>query len=153
MNASTSCQQHSDNTATFICKKKRFLKFKHCSELAYHKILKAILKVPSGQNGSAWEWYHWTGLEKDINRYRFFIFIFLSWIFDEFKVLSRFMQKWIQPPAGLNHKGESFSTYLKNITPVYFSLCVFQLLDPWKVGETVEVCVKMELVSSVYIRV
>jgi hypothetical protein len=24
----------------------------------------------------AWEWYHWIGLEKDINRYRFLIFIF-----------------------------------------------------------------------------
>ncbi len=26
------------------------------------------LKVPSGQIGSAWEGYHWIGLEKDINR-------------------------------------------------------------------------------------
>jgi hypothetical protein len=25
------------------------------------------LKVPSGQIGSAREWYHWTGLERDIN--------------------------------------------------------------------------------------
>ncbi len=25
----------------------------------------------------AWKWYHWIGLEKDINRYRFFIFLFL----------------------------------------------------------------------------
>ncbi len=32
------------------------------------------LKVPSGQIGSTWEWYHWIGLEKDINRYRFLIF-------------------------------------------------------------------------------
>jgi hypothetical protein len=32
------------------------------------------LKVPSGQIGSAGEWYHWIGLEKDINRYMFFIF-------------------------------------------------------------------------------
>ena len=39
------------------------------------------LKVPSGQIGSAWEWYHWIGLEKDINRYMFFIFYFWSWIF------------------------------------------------------------------------
>jgi hypothetical protein len=34
------------------------------------------LKVPSGQIGSAREWYHWIELEKDINRYRFFYFIF-----------------------------------------------------------------------------
>ncbi len=32
------------------------------------------LKVPSGQIGSAWEWYHWIGLEKDINRYTVFWF-------------------------------------------------------------------------------
>ncbi len=39
-----------------------------------------ILKVPSGQIGSEWEWYHWIGLEKDINRYRFLIFWFQFWI-------------------------------------------------------------------------
>ncbi len=39
-------------------------------------ILLQLLKVPSDQIGSAWEWYHWIGLEKDINHYRFFIFIF-----------------------------------------------------------------------------
>ncbi len=32
------------------------------------------LMVPSDQIGSAWEWYHWIGLEKDINLYRFLIF-------------------------------------------------------------------------------
>ncbi len=49
--------------------------------------------------------YYWIGLEKYINRLRFLIFDFWSWIFDfkEFKVLSRFMQKWIQPPACLDH--------------------------------------------------
>jgi len=40
-----------------------------------------MLKVPSGQIGSAWEWYHWKALEKDINRYMFLIFYFWSWIF------------------------------------------------------------------------
>ena len=35
-----------------------------------------LLKVPSGQIGSTWEWYHWISLEKDINRYRFLIFNF-----------------------------------------------------------------------------
>ncbi len=34
-----------------------------------------LLKVPSGQIGSAWEWYNWIGLEKDI-------FKFWSWIFE-----------------------------------------------------------------------
>jgi hypothetical protein len=41
------------------------------------------LKVPSGQIGSAWEWYYGIGLEKDINRFRFLIFDFWSWIFDK----------------------------------------------------------------------
>ncbi len=43
-----------------------------------HLLLKinSSLKVPSGQIGSVWEWYHWIGLEKDINRYRFLFFIF-----------------------------------------------------------------------------
>jgi hypothetical protein len=30
--------------------------------------------VPSGQIGSTGEWYHWIGLEKNINHYRFLIF-------------------------------------------------------------------------------
>jgi hypothetical protein len=33
-----------------------------------------FFKGTDGQIGSAWEWYHWIGLEKDINRYRFLIF-------------------------------------------------------------------------------
>jgi hypothetical protein len=37
-------------------------------------IISLMLKVPSGQIRSALEWYHWIGLEKDINRYRFLIF-------------------------------------------------------------------------------
>ncbi len=55
------------------------------------------LKVPSGQIGSTWEWYHCIGLEKEINGYRFFIyfFIWLLNIWKDFKVLSHFMQKWI----------------------------------------------------------
>ncbi len=40
-----------------------------------------LLKVPSGQIGSKWEWYHWKALEKDINSYKFLIFYFRSWIF------------------------------------------------------------------------
>ncbi len=39
------------------------------------------LKVPSGQIGSTWKWYHWMGLVKDINRFRFLIFNFtLGWL-------------------------------------------------------------------------
>ncbi len=60
--------------------------------------------MPSSQIGSAWEWYHWIGLEMDFNCYRFLIFDFWSWIFDKSsKVLRRFMQKWIQPPTCLDH--------------------------------------------------
>jgi hypothetical protein len=44
---------------------------------------KLTLKVPSVQIGSAWEWYHWIGLEKDINRYRILFFKFWSWIFEK----------------------------------------------------------------------
>ncbi len=56
------------------------------------------------QIGSTWEWYHWIGLEKDINHYRFFDFLIsLLNIWKDFKLLSRFMQIWIQPPACLDH--------------------------------------------------
>ncbi len=58
------------------------------------------LKVPSCQIGSTGKWYHWIDLEKDINRYRFFDFLIsLLNIWKDFKALSRFMQKIIQPPA------------------------------------------------------
>ncbi len=45
---------------------------------AFEKVINIFLysrglKVPSGQIRSAWEWCLWIGLEKDINRYRFFI--------------------------------------------------------------------------------
>jgi hypothetical protein len=40
------------------------------------------------------------GLEKDVNRYMFLIFLFHSWIFEK---TSKFMQKWIQPPACSDH--------------------------------------------------
>ncbi len=38
------------------------------------KLLRFSIRVPSGQIGSKWEWYHWKALEKDINRYMFLIF-------------------------------------------------------------------------------
>jgi hypothetical protein len=63
-------------------------------------ITPSYFKVPFGQIGSAWEWHHWIGLEKNINRYMFFDFFnSLLNIWKDFKVLNRFIQKWIQPPA------------------------------------------------------
>ncbi len=56
----------------------------HPASKSVIKILGISLKVPSGQIGSAWEWYHWIGLKKDINR--------CMNIWEEFKVLSRFIQ-------------------------------------------------------------
>ncbi len=44
--------------------------------------------IPSSQIGSAWEWYHWIGLEKDINHYRIFVFLFWSWILYMIRVQS-----------------------------------------------------------------
>ncbi len=46
-------------------------------------ITPSYFKVPSGQIGSAWEWYHWIGLEKNINRYMFLIFSIHFWIFEK----------------------------------------------------------------------
>ncbi len=50
-----------------------------------------FLKVPSGQIGSALEWYNWIGLKKDINRTCFWFLILILNIWEEFKVLSRFL--------------------------------------------------------------
>ncbi len=60
-----------------------------------------LLKVPSDQIGSACEWYHWIGLTKDIKVSDFIISVLNIW--KDFKVLSRFIQKWIQPPACWDH--------------------------------------------------
>ncbi len=43
------------------------------------------LKIPSGQIGSAWEGYHWIGVDKNIDLYRFFLFFYFS--FDYLKGL------------------------------------------------------------------
>ncbi len=40
---------------------------RYCTQISF--------KVPSGQIRSAWERYYWIGLEKDINRYKFLIFL------------------------------------------------------------------------------
>jgi hypothetical protein len=58
-------------------------------------IKRCCSKVPSGQIGSASEWYHWKGLEEDISRYRFLIFDFGFEELKDFKVLSLFIQKCI----------------------------------------------------------
>ncbi len=38
------------------------------SACAFVLVFVFSLKVPSGQIRPAWEWYHWIGLQKDINR-------------------------------------------------------------------------------------
>ncbi len=58
------------------------------------------LLVPSGRNGSASEWYQCIGLKQDINRYMFLRFFnFDLEYLKRVRILSRFIQKWIQPPA------------------------------------------------------
>jgi hypothetical protein len=63
----------------------------------------SYLKVPSSQIGSTWEWYHWIGLEKDVNRYRFWFFYLTLEYLKILQSSSRFMQKWIQPLACSDH--------------------------------------------------
>ncbi len=62
------------------------------------------LKGTVRPDGSAWECYHWIGLEKDINRYIFLTFQFQFWIF---KRTSKFWaascKKASNPPAFLVH--------------------------------------------------
>ncbi len=52
---------------------------------------------------SAWEGYLWIGLDKDIDRYRFWVFNMILNIWKDFKVLGRFIQKCLQPPASSAH--------------------------------------------------
>ncbi len=63
------------------------------------------LKVTSGQIGSAWEWYHWIYRpwkgHQPLKVFDFLISVLNIW--KEFKVLSRFIQKIIQPPACSDH--------------------------------------------------
>jgi hypothetical protein len=63
-------------------------------------LFQGSLKVPSGQIRSAWECYHWIGIEKDINRNMFLIFEFQFWIL---KTTSKFWaapcKKASNPPA------------------------------------------------------
>ena len=78
-------------------------------------VLLRSLKVPSGQIGSAWECYHWIGLEKDINRSMFLIFQFWSWIIKTtLKLWAASCKKASNPPACSVHglhvlKPRSFS--------------------------------------------
>ncbi len=62
------------------------------------------LKEPSGQIGSAWEWYDWIGFRKVVNRERFF---FQCWIFEK---SSKF---W-----AASYKNES------NLLLVRFTVCI-----------------------------
>ncbi len=81
-----------------IFRRRHWHRWKFCSVLILpgntHVVGKINnLKVRSGQIGSAWEWYHWIGIEKNINRYMFLIFLIsLLNIWKDFKVLSRFIQ-------------------------------------------------------------
>ncbi len=72
-----------------------------------------------------WEWYHWISLEKVINCYRFFIFFSPLNIWQDFKVLSCFMQKWIQPPACSDHG-------LHRILPSYWLTHFYWMKNPPK---------------------
>ncbi len=60
---------------------------------------------------NAWEWYHWIGLDKDINCYRFLKYYFWSWIFEK---SSKF---W-----AASCKNES------NILPVRIRVCIESFL-------------------------
>jgi hypothetical protein len=54
--------------------------------------------------GSAWDWYHWKALQKDINSYMFLIFNFWSWIFDKSsKFWAAPCKKASNPPACSDH--------------------------------------------------
>ncbi len=44
--------------------------------LPLYECLPLHLKVPSGQTGSAWEWYHWRGLKKVFSPTDFWFLIF-----------------------------------------------------------------------------
>ncbi len=44
--------------------------------------------VLSDQIRSAWEWYHWIGIDKDINCYRFWFLILILNIWKDFKKVS-----------------------------------------------------------------
>jgi hypothetical protein len=76
------CAFQSKCRVTFsFSKLKGFSEFKGDFIFCCKVVFAYYLKVPSGQIGSKWEWYHWKALEKDINRYKFLIFYFRSWIF------------------------------------------------------------------------
>ncbi len=63
------------------------------------------LKVQSGQIGSAWEWYYWIGLKKDINCYMVLIFLFWSWIFENSsKFWAASYKNASNPPSCCDHR-------------------------------------------------
>jgi hypothetical protein len=77
----------------------------------------SALKVPSGQIGSASEWYHWKGLEEDINRYRFLIFDFWFWIFDKTSNFWAASYKNASNPQELVGITGCMGTYRKSFPP------------------------------------
>ncbi len=91
----------------------------HCSKQVaaeYHWFLCVNdLKVPSGQIGSAWEWYYWIGLQKDINRYRFWLLIF------DLEYLIRVQKFW-----AASCKIES------NLLLVWITVCMCSNRDPFR---------------------
>ncbi len=77
-------------------------------------------KVQYSQIGSASEWYHWKGLEKDINRYRFFIFYFWFWIFEKSsKFWAASYKNASNPPTCWDHGlyGHKPQSFLPNRAP------------------------------------
>jgi hypothetical protein len=97
------------------------------------------LKVPSGQIGFAWEWYHWIGLTKFINRYRFFIFFIFILIYEK---TSKF---W-----AASYKNES------NLLLVWITVCMYTNRDLFppnrssKCGECQQLFFGLRLVSRIF---
>jgi hypothetical protein len=82
-----------------------------------------LLKVMSCQIESAWAWYHWIGPKKDINRYSYFLISVLN-TWKDFKVLSRFMQKWIQPPV------VPITVYIELLLPIGWRTFIWWKIPP-----------------------
>jgi hypothetical protein len=70
------------------------------------------------QIGSAWEWYHCIGLDKDINRYRLWIFNF------SFKYLKKTSKFW-----AVSHKNESNLLLVRNMVCISASRNLISFAD------------------------
>jgi hypothetical protein len=81
-----------------LCQRHRWQIKGTISDSLHLKVKKNYLYVQgtaSGQIGSAWEWYHWIGLERTSTAIGFWFLISVLDIWNDFKVLSCFIQKWI----------------------------------------------------------